>query len=80
LASTFFDPWPCKRVGTSRYLAQLPLLSNLVFDELDRQLERRGHRFVRYADDSNIYVCSKRAGQRVMESVMRFITQKLKLR
>jgi RNA-directed DNA polymerase len=57
-----------------------PLLSNLVLDELDRELERRGHRFVRYADDCNIYVRSKRAGQRVMESVTRFITQKLKLK
>jgi RNA-directed DNA polymerase len=57
-----------------------PLLSNLVLDELDRELERRGHRFVRYADDSNIYVCSQRAGQRVMKSVTRFITQKLKLK
>ena len=57
-----------------------PLLSNLVLDELDRELERRGHRFVRYADDCNIYVGSERAGQRVMESVTRFITQKLKLK
>ena len=57
-----------------------PLLSNLVLDELDRELERRGHRFVRYADDSNIYVRSERAGQRVMESVKRFITEKLKLK
>jgi RNA-directed DNA polymerase len=57
-----------------------PLLSNLVLDELDRELERRGHRFVRYADDSNVYVRSERAGQRVMESVTRFITQKLKLK
>ena len=57
-----------------------PLLSNLVLDELDRELERRGHRFVRYADDSNIYVRSEKAGQRVMESVRRFITQKLKLK
>ena len=57
-----------------------PLLSNLVLDELDRELERRGHRYVRYADDSNIYVRSERAGQRVMESIMRFITQKLKLK
>jgi RNA-directed DNA polymerase len=46
-----------------------PLLSNLVLDELDRELERRGHRFVRYADDCNIYVRSERAGQRVMESI-----------
>jgi len=57
-----------------------PLLSNLVLDELDRELERRGLRFVRYADDCNIYVRSERAGQRVMESVTRFITQKLKLK
>jgi RNA-directed DNA polymerase len=57
-----------------------PLLSNLVLDELDRELERRGHRFVRYADDSNIYVRSEQAGQRVMESITRFITQKLKLK
>ena len=57
-----------------------PLLSNLVLDELDRELERRGHRFVRYADDCNIYVRSERAGQRVMESIKRFITQTLKLK
>jgi len=57
-----------------------PLLSNLVLDELDRELERRGHRFVRYADDCNIYVRSERAGQRVMESITRFITQRLKLK
>ena len=57
-----------------------PLLSNLVLDELDLELERRGHRFVRYADDSNVYVRSERAGQRVMESVTQFITQKLKLK
>jgi RNA-directed DNA polymerase len=57
-----------------------PLLSNLVLDELDRELERRGHRFVRYADDCNIYVRSERAGQRVMESVTRFVTEKLNLK
>src|SRR6266576_3902183 len=57
-----------------------PLLSNLVLDELDRELERRGHRFVRFADDSNIYVRSQRAGRRVMESITRFITQRLKLK
>src|SRR5262250_3289751 len=56
-----------------------PLLSNLVLDELDRELMRRGHRHVRYADDCNIYVRSERAGQRVMKSITRFITQKLKL-
>src|SRR3954466_12549214 len=57
-----------------------PLLSNLVLDELDRELEARGHRFVRYADDCNIYVRSERAGQRVMESITRFIAHKLKLK
>jgi len=57
-----------------------PLLSNLVLDELDRELERRGHRFVRYADDCNIYVRSERAGQRVMESVTSFIEKRLKLK
>ena len=57
-----------------------PLLSNIVLDEFDRELERRGLRFARYADDSNIYVRSKRAGERVMESITRFIAMKLKLR
>jgi RNA-directed DNA polymerase len=57
-----------------------PLLSNLVLDELDRELGRRGHHFVRYADDCNIYVDSERAGQRVMESVTHFITHRLKLK
>src|ERR1700724_4608773 len=57
-----------------------PLLSNLVLDELDQELEQRGLRFARYADDCNIYVRSRRAGQRVMESIKRFITQKLKLK
>jgi RNA-directed DNA polymerase len=57
-----------------------PLLSNLLLDELDRELEQRGHRFVRYADDCNIYVRSERAGQRVMEGVKRFLTRKLRLK
>lgn len=57
-----------------------PLLSNIVLDDLDKELERRGHRFVRYADDCNIYVKSERAGQRVMESISSFITKKLKLK
>jgi group II intron reverse transcriptase/maturase len=56
-----------------------PLLSNIVLDELDRELAERGHRFVRYADDSNIYVRSERAGQRVMASVTRFIERRLRL-
>lgn len=57
-----------------------PLLSNVVLDELDRELERRGHRFIRYADDCNIYVRSERAGQRVMENISQFITRTLKLK
>lgn len=57
-----------------------PLLSNIVLDELDRELERRGHRFVRYADDCNLYVRSRRAGQRVMVNVTRFLTRRLKLK
>jgi RNA-directed DNA polymerase len=57
-----------------------PLLSNLVLDELDQELERRGHRFVRYADDCNIYVRSERAGQRVMANITSFITHRLKLK
>ncbi len=57
-----------------------PLLSNIVLDEFDRELERRGLRFARYADDSNIYVRSRRAGERVMGSTTRFITTKLRLR
>ena len=55
-----------------------PMLSNLVRDELDKELERRGHRFCRYADDSNIYVRSRRAGDRVMSRVCRFLTTQLR--
>ena len=57
-----------------------PLLSNLVLDELDRELENRQYRFVRYADDCNIYVASRRAGKRVMQSVTGFIERRLKLK
>jgi RNA-directed DNA polymerase len=57
-----------------------PLLSNIVLDELDRELERRKHCFVRYADDCNIYVRSQRAGERVMNSVTRFLSRRLKLK
>lgn len=57
-----------------------PLLSNIVLDELDRELEDRGHKFCRYADDCNIYVKSKKAGERVMESIIKFIEGKLKLK
>src|ERR1035437_8533215 len=56
------------------------LAPEYALDELDRELERRGHRYVRYADDCNIYVRSLRAGQRVMESVTQFIMQRLKLK
>jgi RNA-directed DNA polymerase len=57
-----------------------PLLSNILLNEWDRELERRGHRFVRYADDCNVYVRSKAAGERVMTSLERFLTKRLRLR
>jgi RNA-directed DNA polymerase len=57
-----------------------PLLSNLMLDDLDRELERRGHQFCRYADDCNVYVKSRHAGERVMESLTRFLEQKLRLK
>ena len=57
-----------------------PLLANVLLDDLDRELQRRGHRFVRYADDCNIYVRSQRAGERVKASVTRFLAQKLRLK
>ncbi|WP_083761410.1 reverse transcriptase domain-containing protein [Nitrosococcus halophilus] len=57
-----------------------PFLSNVVLDELDQELERRGHYFVRYGDDCNVYVKSQRAGERVMDSLRRFITGRLKLK
>jgi RNA-directed DNA polymerase len=57
-----------------------PILSNIVLDELDKELEKRGHKFCRYADDSNIYVRSEAAGKRVLRSITRFIEKKLKLK
>jgi RNA-directed DNA polymerase len=57
-----------------------PLLSNIMLDELDRELERRGHKFSRYADDCNIYVASRRAGERVLASISAFISRVLKLK
>jgi RNA-directed DNA polymerase len=57
-----------------------PLLSNIMLDELDKELERRGHKFCRYADDGNIYVKSRRAGERVMASITAFLEEKLKLK
>src|SRR4249920_1185265 len=56
-----------------------PLLSNIVLDELDHELERRGHRFIRYADDMSIYVRSESAGRRVFESVTRFLERRMHL-
>jgi len=57
-----------------------PLLSNILLTDLDRELERRGHRFCRYADDCNVYVHSRRAGERVLASMTRFLEQRLRLR
>jgi len=57
-----------------------PLLSNILLDELDQELERRGHRFVRYADDCNVYVRSEAAGERVMASLEGFLTKRLRLK
>jgi len=68
-----------RQEGTPQGGPLSPLLSNILLDELDRELERRGHRFVRYADDANIYVRSRRAGERVMNNVERFLSQRLKL-
>lgn len=67
-------------MGTPQGGPLSPLLSNIVLDELDRELEQRGHRFVRYADDCNVYVRSERAGKRVMESLSRFLESRLRLK
>ena len=66
--------------GTPQGGPMSPLLANILLDDLDKELERRGHRFVRYADDCNIYVRSKRAGERVMDSVREFLERKLSLK
>lgn len=68
------------REGTPQGGPLSPLLSNVMLHELDMELERRGHRFCRYADDCNCYVKSRRAGDRVMTSITRFIEQRLKLK
>lgn len=68
------------REGTPQGGPLSPLLSNIILNELDQELESRGHKFVRYADDCNIYVKSAKAGQRVLESVSSFIEKKLKLK
>lgn len=57
-----------------------PLLANILLDDLDKELNQRGHRFVRYADDCNIFVRSRRAGERVMKSVISYVEDKLKLK
>jgi group II intron reverse transcriptase/maturase len=66
--------------GTPQGSPLSPILSNIVLDELDKELEHRGHKFVRYADDLSIYVCSTKSGERVKESITRFIESKLKLK
>jgi RNA-directed DNA polymerase len=69
-----------RREGTPQGGPLSPLLSNVLLDELDKELERRGHRFARYADDCNVYVRSKAAGERVMASLERFLEKRLRLR
>ena len=69
-----------RREGTPQGGPLSPLLSNILLDELDKELERRGHKFCRYADDSNIYVQSRSAGERVMKSITRFLEQRLRLK
>ena len=69
-----------RKEGTPQGGPLSPLLANLLLDRLDKELERRGHRFVRYADDGNICVRSQRAGERVMDSVSRYLREKLKLK
>lgn len=69
-----------RQEGTPQGGPLSPLLSNVLLDELDKELERRGHRFVRYADDCNVYVKSKEAGERVMASLERFLTKRLRLK
>jgi len=69
-----------RTTGTPQGGPLSPLLSNILLDDLDKELERRGHRFVRYADDCNVYVRSKAAGERVMASVERFLRRQLRLK
>src|SRR6266508_3988676 len=66
--------------GTPQGSPLSPLLSNVMLDDLDWELERRGHRFVRYADDGRIYVHSRRAGERVTASITQYVEQRLKLK
>jgi len=69
-----------RKKGTPQGGPLSPLLSNILLDDLDKELERRGHAFCRYADDCNIYVRTERSGKRVMESITRFLERRLKLR
>jgi group II intron reverse transcriptase/maturase len=69
-----------RAAGTPQGSPLSPLLSNVLLDDFDKELERRGHAFVRYADDANVYVRSQQAGERVMTSLTRFLERKLKLR
>ncbi len=69
-----------RREGTPQGGPLSPLMANLLLNDLDKELEKRGHRFVRYADDCNIYMRSQKAGERVMESVTRFLERRLKLK
>jgi len=69
-----------RKEGTPQGGPLSPLLSNILLDDLDKELERRGHAFCRYADDCNIYVQTKRSGERAMASITRFLTERLKLR
>ena len=69
-----------RREGTPQGGPLSPLLSNILLDELDKELERRGHKFCRYADDCNVYVKSRSAGERVKESITRFLEKRLRLK
>jgi len=69
-----------RREGTPQGGPLSPLLSNILLDELDKELERRGHKFCRYADDGNVYVRSRSAGERVKESITRFLGKRLRLK
>ena len=74
------DLYQATEEGTPQGGPLSPLLSNIMLDDFDKELEKRGLRFARYADDCNIYVKSEKAGQRVMESAVKFLTTKLKLK
>ena len=74
-----FQDWLQAEEGTPQGGPLSPLLANLLLDDLDKELEKRGHKFVRYADDCNIYVKSEQSGQRVLRSITRWLSVKLKL-